>query len=88
MKVYHGSIEIVKSPDVLHSYRPLDFGKGFYVTTVKEQAEKWAKRKADLYNKPIGIINEYDQWKLILYDFWEKMILESELFRSPFFWNY
>ncbi len=60
MRVYHGSIEIVKSPDVLHSYRPLDFGKGFYVTTVKEQAEKWAKRKADLYNKPVGIINEYE----------------------------
>lgn len=40
MIVYHGSIEIVKNPDVNHSYRPLDFGKGFYVTTVKEQAEK------------------------------------------------
>ncbi|MCR5770301.1 MAG: DUF3990 domain-containing protein [Butyrivibrio sp.] len=40
MRVYHGSVEIVKTPDVLHSYRPLDFGKGFYVTTVKEQAEK------------------------------------------------
>ncbi len=60
MKVYHGSIEVVKSPDVLHSYRPLDFGKGFYVTTVKEQAEKWAKRKADLYNRNVGIINEYE----------------------------
>ena len=59
MKVYHGSIEVVKSPDVLHSYRPLAFGKGFYVTTVKEQAEKWAKRKADLYNRNVGIINEY-----------------------------
>ena len=59
MKVYHGSIEVVKSPDVLHSYRSLDFGKGFYVTTVKEQAEKWAKRKADLYNRNVGIINEY-----------------------------
>ena len=60
MKVYHGSIEVVKSPDVLHSYRSLDFGKGFYVTTVKEQAEKWAKRNADLYNRNVGIINEYE----------------------------
>ena len=34
MIVFHGSIEIVKCPDVLHSYRSLDFGKGFYVTTV------------------------------------------------------
>ena len=59
MIVYHGTIEIVKSPDVLHSFRPLDFGKGFYVTTVKEQAEKWARRKADLYNKPSGVVNLY-----------------------------
>jgi hypothetical protein len=59
MIVYHGAIEIVKSPDVLHSFRPLDFGKGFYVTTVKEQAEKWARRKADLYNKPSGVVNLY-----------------------------
>ncbi len=35
MIVYHGSIEIVKNPDVNHSFRPLDFGMGFYVTTVK-----------------------------------------------------
>ena len=39
---HYGSVEVVKTPDVNHSYRTLDFGKGFYVTTVKEQAEKWA----------------------------------------------
>ena len=43
MIVYHGSSEIVKKPDVLHSYRPLDFGMGFYVTTVEEQAARWAR---------------------------------------------
>ena len=41
MIVYHGSTVIVKEPDVLHSYRSLDFGKGFYVTTVLEQAKRW-----------------------------------------------
>ena len=48
MTVYHGSAEAVRQPDVNHSYRALDFGKGFYVTTVREQAERWARRKADL----------------------------------------
>ena len=38
MMVYHGSTEIIKQPDIFHSYRLLDFGQGFYVTTVKEQA--------------------------------------------------
>ena len=29
MIVYHGSSEVVRQPDILHSYRALDFGKGF-----------------------------------------------------------
>ena len=58
--MYHGGIDIIKKPDITHSYRPLDFGKGFYVTTVKEQAEKWAKRKTDIYNKQYGIVNVYN----------------------------
>lgn len=49
MIVYHGSSEVVRKPDTLHSYCALDFGKGFYVTTVREQAERWARRKADLF---------------------------------------
>lgn len=47
MIVYHGSNTVVQHPDVIHTCRNLDFGKGFYVTTVREQAERWAKRKAD-----------------------------------------
>ena len=58
MIVYHGSSEIVKQPDVLHSFRALDFGKGFYVTSVREQAERWARRKADLTGGK-AIINQY-----------------------------
>lgn len=60
MIVYHGSLEIVKNPDTLHSFRPLDFGKGFYVTTVKTQSEIWAKRKAVIFEKEKAIINKYD----------------------------
>ncbi len=58
MIVYHGSSDIVRQPDILHSYRPLDFGKGFYVTSVKEQAERWAQRKADLFGGK-ALINQY-----------------------------
>ena len=38
MIVYHGSTMIVREPDIEHSFRPLDFGKGFYVTSNREQA--------------------------------------------------
>lgn len=60
MIVYHGSSEIVKKPDALHSYRPLDFGKGFYVTANLEQAERWARRKAALSHKNAAYVNVYE----------------------------
>jgi hypothetical protein len=36
MIVYHGSNMIVDHPDVGHSFRDLDFGRGFYVTKALE----------------------------------------------------
>lgn len=41
MILYHGScLEIVKL-DLVHSRPNLDFGRGFYVTPLYEQAAKW-----------------------------------------------
>ena len=66
MIVYHGSVQSVEKPDIYHSYRPLDFGKGFYVTTVKEQAERWAERKADIYAKSTGVVSIYEMQENLL----------------------
>lgn len=44
MIVYHGSSIEVSKPDIYHSRESVDFGKGFYVTPLKEQAVKWAAR--------------------------------------------
>lgn len=60
MIVYHGSNMIVDKPDVQHSFRNLDFGKGFYVTTVREQAERWARRKADMFKGTKPFLNVYE----------------------------
>lgn len=59
MTVYHGSSVVVDHPDIAHSFRALDFGKGFYVTTVKEQAERWARRKADIFGKDKAYVTVY-----------------------------
>lgn len=59
MIAYHGSTEIIEHPDVNHSKNYLDFGRGFYLTTFKEQSEKWAKRKGMRLSKP-GIVNVYE----------------------------
>lgn len=59
MIVFHGSTEVVEKPDIRHSYRRLDFGIGFYVTTIRERAERWARRKADILGKKSAIVNIY-----------------------------
>lgn len=43
MTIYHASNTEVPFPDTLHSRDFLDFGKGFYVTTIREQAERYAQ---------------------------------------------
>ena len=44
MKIYHGSWIEVSVPDLKHSRTDVDFGKGFYVTPIREQAVKWCGR--------------------------------------------
>jgi len=47
LKIYHGSIFIVKNPNLeILNYRT-DFGKGFYTTTDIEQAKRWTKIKKE-----------------------------------------
>jgi hypothetical protein len=46
MKLYHGSTVIVETPRILKTEIGRDFGAGFYTTGIKDQAIKWAKRKA------------------------------------------
>ncbi|EGT4049346.1 DUF3990 domain-containing protein [Clostridioides difficile] len=44
MIVYHGSYCVVKMPNITFSRDSLDFGKGFYVTSIKTQAINWTER--------------------------------------------
>ena len=59
MKVYHGSVFVVEKPEIRPVTRPLDFGVGFYVTTLQKQAEHWAKSKSKKTNQT-PIVNVYD----------------------------
>jgi len=44
MILYHGSNVVVERPKILQSVRMLDFGVGFYTTSNKEQAVRWAEK--------------------------------------------
>jgi hypothetical protein len=59
MIVYHGStIEIAKP--IVDLGRPnLDFGRGFYVTDLTDQAVRWAKRRATRL-MTTAVLNIYD----------------------------
>ena len=62
MKLYHGSNTKIEKID-LSKCRPYkDFGQGFYLTEIKEQAEKMASRTAHIYEgEPIVTEFEFDE---------------------------
>lgn len=44
MRLYHASTMAVEHPDVEHSRPNLDFGRGFYMTAMRDQAVRYAER--------------------------------------------
>lgn len=61
MKLFHGSHVKVDKPSVKAGRRNLDFGRGFYVTNLKTQAEKWGVIVGSRYNDDgEGIVNQYE----------------------------
>ncbi len=56
--VYHGSTEKVENPICRFGRKHLDFGQGFYVTNLREQAVAWANNTARNRKIPIEIALE------------------------------
>ena len=65
MILYHGAILEIPCPRIIRSEIGRDFGFGFYTTDIREQAERWARRKARIENRKLGqsvrpIVNVYE----------------------------
>ena len=61
MILYHGSYVEVKEPIIIRKNdRGRDFGYAFYLTPIKEQAERMAKRKQKQENAPKAIVSVFD----------------------------
>ena len=60
IRLYHGSNVVVDRPLVGIGREALDFGKGFYVTALRSQAEEWARNKARYYMLQEGSVSLYD----------------------------
>jgi hypothetical protein len=59
MIVFHGSYTAVNEIDLTKGRSNLDFGKGFYVTNIRSQAEYWAERTSKFHNTN-GIVSEFE----------------------------
>jgi hypothetical protein len=60
MIIYHGSNVVVEQPKILQSVRMLDFGVGFYTTSNKEQAIRWAETVAGRRESGEQIVSVYE----------------------------
>lgn len=60
MRLYHGSTVEVRKPSLHYGRERTDFGKGFYTTTLAEQAEHWANIKKDRAKALRAIVSVYE----------------------------
>ena len=81
--VYHGSALEVSKPLVALGRPNLDFGQGFYVSNLREQAERWAARIATRrMEKPVLNVYEFDvdaakrDYRYLKFDAYDKAWLD------------
>jgi len=60
MRIYHGTNCSFEDVDMSKSKYRRDFGRGFYTTTIKEQAESWAQAVFDRYGGEGKFVYEFE----------------------------
>lgn len=68
MILYHGSNVEVRKPSLRPGRKNTDFGKGFYTTTNKEQAEHWTSIKQERAKSSNRIVSVFEIDEAILTD--------------------
>jgi len=59
MIVYHGNYTEIDEVDLSFCQKERDFGRGFYVTNIRSQAEQWAARKGR-WHKVQGVVTAFE----------------------------
>ena len=59
MILFHGSNIVVEKPLVNVGRKELDFGPGFYLTSLREQAERWARRVCVIRRSTTPVISRF-----------------------------
>lgn len=72
MILYHTSNMVIKSPDTEHSRIDLDFGRGFYLTTMRQQAVDYGRRfklrDEEAWLNSFQFDLEPSQWNILQFD--------------------
>ena len=55
MILYHGGTHIIEKPVIVTGDQGRDFGFAFYATDIRDQAERWALRRARYRSRQAGI---------------------------------
>ena len=80
MEVYHASTVVVDSPDTTHSRDFLDFGPGFYVTTLQDQAVKYGARFINRGKNAIlniyELADDLSKWKVVTFKQYDEAWLD------------
>ena len=58
--IFHGDSDVVKNPIIKNVGFTKDFGYGFYLTEIAQQAERWAKHKARVEGIPTVSVFQFD----------------------------
>lgn len=80
MILYHSSNTAIERPDTVHSRDFLDFGKGFYLTSLQEQAVKYAmrfvRRGQQAWLNSYEFVCDPTQWKVLEFKAYDKEWLD------------
>ncbi len=80
MILYHSSDINVRTPDTLHSRNDIDFGRGFYLTSMREQAVGYAQRF--IRRGKTAWLNSYElnynpsEWKILIFEAYDRAWLD------------
>ena len=61
MTLYHGGADEIANPDLSHSRKAVDFGAGFYVTPIYDQAKRWSEKRKRRTGSAVVSRYEFDE---------------------------
>lgn len=80
MKLYHTSTVTVEKPDTSHSRNYLDFGRGFYLTSILDQVirygNRFRRRGKEAWLNTYELEADMTKWRILRFESYDKEWLD------------